>query len=133
MDEIDIENKKNKQKIKNNKRRDKNRNYVLEYLSGHPCVDCGETDPVVLEFDHVRDKDKKISDLINYSHNRLKEEILKCEVRCSNCHKRKTSKEQNWYKERYEKNNEKIDSGNTEQGSGNRNLFTITISVESDL
>jgi len=133
MDEIDIENKKNKQKIKNNKRRDKNRNYVLEYLSGHPCVDCGETDPVVLEFDHVRDKDKKISDLINYSHNRLKEEILKCEVRCSNCHKRKTSKEQNWYKERYEKNNEKIDSGNTEQGSGNRNLFTITISIESDL
>lgn len=133
MDDIDIENKKNRQKIKNDKRRNRNRNYVLEYLSEHPCVDCGETDPVVLEFDHIRDKDKKISDLINYSHNRLKEEILKCEVRCSNCHKRKTSKEQNWYKERYEKNNEKVDSGNTEQGQGNRNLFTITISVESNV
>lgn len=133
MDEIDIENKKNRQKIKNDKRRNKNRNYVLEYLSEHPCVDCGETDPVVLEFDHIRDKDKKISDLINYSHNRLKEEILKCEVRCSNCHKRKTSKEQNWYKERHEKNNEKVDSGNTEQRQGNRNLFTITISIESNI
>lgn len=98
MDDQDLEIKKNKQRVKNNKRRNKNRAYVLEYLSTHFCVDCGETDPIVLEFDHVRDKDKKISDLINYSHNRLKEEILKCEVRCSNCHKIRTATQQGWYK-----------------------------------
>ena len=66
--------------------------YILGYFESHPCVDCGESDMVVLEFDHVRgNKYGEISRLRkNNSIERLKEEIAKCEVRCANCHRRKT-------------------------------------------
>ncbi len=72
----------------------------LEYLSTHPCVDCGEADPVVLEFDHVRGvKLANIAQLIirKVSWNSILAEIKKCDVVCANCHKRRTAKAQNWY------------------------------------
>jgi hypothetical protein len=73
--------------------RDLNRTRVLRYLLEHPCVDCGETDPVVLEFDHLRDKVKALSVLAATAHSwqRILAEIEKCEVRCANCHRRKTA------------------------------------------
>jgi len=84
----------------NEMRRIRNRKYVYEYLLVHPCVDCGETDPVVLTFDHICDKKMNVSKMIRQgrSFEKLKEEIEKCEVRCANCHARKTAKEQGWYK-----------------------------------
>ena len=65
---------------------------LTEYLSGHPCVDCGETDIVVLEFDHVGEKLANISTLANGGRSwaRILSEIEKCEVRCANCHRLKT-------------------------------------------
>ena len=65
--------------------------YILEYFKSHPCVDCGESDPLVLEFDHVRDKTDCVSSLIQRTSNidSIKEEIDKCEVRCANCHNRR--------------------------------------------
>jgi hypothetical protein len=68
-----------------------NKRRLLAYFLEHPCVDCGETDPVVLEFDHLRDKVANINRLTNgYEWRRIAEEILKCEVVCANCHRRRT-------------------------------------------
>lgn len=75
--------------------------YAWDYLSTHPCIDCGETDPVVLEFDHVRgDKVDAISMMIGrgFPLERIKQEIEKCEVRCSNCHRRKTARDRGWFR-----------------------------------
>jgi hypothetical protein len=70
-----------------------NRARINAYLTAHPCVDCGETDVVVLDFDHVRGE--KVADVstmvgLGVSWRKIEEEIAKCEVRCSNDHRRVT-------------------------------------------
>jgi hypothetical protein len=74
----------------------RHKRFVYEYLLTHPCVDCGEKDPVVLQFDHVRGV--KLSTITNIrgSFERLKAEMEKCEVRCANCHLRRHTKENGW-------------------------------------
>lgn len=82
---IDRWNKKNKAAI---------RAYICEYLELHPCVDCGERDPIVLEFDHRPEEEKtfNIGDAIGrkLSVKSVADEISKCDVRCANCHRRVT-------------------------------------------
>jgi len=68
--------------------------FVWEWKRTHPCVDCGEADPVVLDFDH-RDRKTKFKTLNIMSHRgasieTIKTEIAKCDIRCANCHRRKT-------------------------------------------
>lgn len=93
-------NKLGKYTIRDRKKRKRNQDFILEYLKTHYCVDCGEDDPVVLEFDHLRDKEENISDLINQrkSLKRIKAEIAKCEVVCANCHRVRTAKNFGSYK-----------------------------------
>lgn len=63
----------------------------MTYFHNHPCVDCGETDPIVLEFDHLQDKKFAISAGIrNRNWADVLDEIAKCEVVCANCHRRRT-------------------------------------------
>lgn len=73
---------------------------LLEYLSTHPCADCGEDDVVVLEFDHLRDKAASVGALVSggYRWSRIMEEIKKCEVVCANCHRRRTFTRANSYR-----------------------------------
>lgn len=71
----------------------RNRQLMVEYLRDKPCVDCGLVDFVVMEFDHV--KGTKSDDVSRMLQNgtrwqRILEEIAKCDIRCSNCHRRKT-------------------------------------------
>jgi hypothetical protein len=81
--------------------RDRNRMLVHEYLLEHRCVDCGERDVRVLEFDHVRGKKLgNISELAGgaVAWRRIEEELAKCEVRCANCHRRRTGKVLGWFR-----------------------------------
>ncbi len=67
--------------------------YLIEFFALHPCVDCGERDPVVLEFDHLQDKSFNIGSAIrDRNWQSILDEIAKCEVVCSNCHRRRTAR-----------------------------------------
>jgi hypothetical protein len=72
----------------------KGRAWLLEYLLANPCVDCGEADPIVLEFDHRPGSGKRFDvgafATGNYSFQSLLDEVAKCDVRCANCHRRIT-------------------------------------------
>lgn len=68
------------------------RQKVNDFLKTHPCVDCGESDYRVLEFDHIIGKKEfNISDGPNKfrAWKRIASEIEKCEIRCANCHRLK--------------------------------------------
>lgn len=73
---------------------------LFEYLTEHPCVDCGESDVVVLDFDHQSDKHLPLSTMFKhrYSVKKVLAEIEKCEVRCANCHRKRTAKEKGYWK-----------------------------------
>ena len=77
------------------------RQTIWKYLEEHPCVDCGESDPRVLEFDHRDDSEKSfnVADALRKvcSVARLMAEIAKCDVRCANCHRRRTYESQGWH------------------------------------
>ena len=85
--------------------KDRSYEYLGPYLLSHPCIDCGEKDILVLEFDHRdrRMKDSEISHIIQNGATleKLKKEVEKCDVRCSSCHRRKTELENNSWKLKY--------------------------------
>ena len=78
----------------NKRSRDRNYKHIVAYLSEYPCSRCGETDIEVLEFDHLdpSEKEYNVSQLatLGYSLEKLQTEMDKCQVLCSNCHRKKT-------------------------------------------
>jgi hypothetical protein len=66
--------------------------FLIEFLADHPCVDCSESDPIVLEFDHRGDKLFNISNgLRDRNWQTVLAEMEKCDVVCANCHRRRTA------------------------------------------
>lgn len=63
--------------------------HIIGVLRTAGCVDCGERDPVVLEFDHFGTKTATVARLLaaQASLERIQREIAQCEVRCCNCHR----------------------------------------------
>jgi hypothetical protein len=88
------------------KARDVIRQFLFDYFANNACVDCGENNPMVLQFDH-RVPSLKIFMISNavrlgYSLARIKKEINSCDVRCANCHQLKTKYKLPWYKKAYD-------------------------------
>ena len=66
---------------------------LVQFLRSHPCADCGETDPVVLEFDHLADKSFDMSRGVrDRNWDAVLREMAKCDVVCANCHRRRTAR-----------------------------------------
>lgn len=75
---------------------------ILKYLSNKSCADCGEDNPIVLEFDHLSDKEFDIGSKIgHYSYDKILKEINKCDVVCANCHRIRTATRSNSYRYLY--------------------------------
>ena len=77
-------------------RRRRNLQFVLEHLRTASCIDCGDTDLVVLDFDHVAGKRGSVMVLALDEHSiaSLEREIAACEIRCANCHRGRTVRQQ---------------------------------------
>jgi len=67
--------------------------YIQKIKTANPCLDCKISYPYyVMDFDHVRGrKHKNVMELIpTLSKKLIDEEIAKCEIVCSNCHRIRT-------------------------------------------
>lgn len=76
---------------------------LIEHLLANPCVDCGETDLRVLDFDH-EDPAGKVADVarlasMNIAWARIAAEIAMCSVRCANCHRRRTAEQLGYWRQ----------------------------------
>lgn len=85
---------------KYNKKHRKNRREIIREAKNKPCTDCGIKYPYyVMDFDHREDKKFSISSAPHkYTIQEILDEIKKCEVVCSNCHRQRTHKENKYRK-----------------------------------
>ena len=81
-------------------RKGKLRKYIEDNMDLR-CVKCGYDKLPALDFDHLdpATKEYNVSQLISSgcSLERLMNEIAKCRILCSNCHRLSTAKLQGWY------------------------------------
>ena len=76
---------------KSSKQKEKLRKHIQKYKENYPCEDCHEYYPYyVMDFDHLRDKKINVSEACSFK--QFNEELEKCELVCSNCHRIRTHK-----------------------------------------
>lgn len=87
---------------RNHKYRNVIRQFILDKLKVSKCIDCGNNDIRVLEFDHLPEfkKEYNISDMLrsSLSIDSIELEMNKCEIVCANCHRIRSIIRQNNYK-----------------------------------
>lgn len=80
---------------RNKLKRARIREYLHEYKANRPCMDCHLSYPhYAMDFDH-RPEETKLCDpnrlASGLSWKKTKEEVAKCDVVCSNCHRFRTA------------------------------------------
>ncbi len=73
----------------------RNKEYVNNIKEKNPCKDCNSWYPhYVMDFDHLSDKIDAIANMMKnaISLEKIKKEIAKCDLLCSNCHRTRTWK-----------------------------------------
>lgn len=86
---------KEKTRQREKKRRLKISTYIKEHKESHPCADCLQYYPYyIMDFDHLPEHIKEFN-IGEYKDsttniNKVMEEIEKCDLVCSNCHRRRT-------------------------------------------
>jgi hypothetical protein len=77
-------------KDKQLKLRERNRDYIASIKSSSCCKICQEPDSCCLDFHHLTDKKYNVAEMpaLGLSLELIQEEIDKCVVLCSNCHKK---------------------------------------------
>lgn len=69
---------------------------AIEYLGGQ-CADCGvKYHPSVYDFHHLRNKDGNWRQIQSWSFKRIKKELDKCVLLCSNCHRLRHANVEIW-------------------------------------
>jgi len=71
------------------------RKWFLEFRSKLKCTKCGENHPATLDFHHKKGiKENNITYMVYYGYSieRIKKEMEKCVVLCSNCHRKEHHK-----------------------------------------
>jgi hypothetical protein len=89
-----------KNAVANNKVRGAaNRAWLINYLRTQECVDCGNKDIEVLQFDHRNreEKTKMVYRFLASSLERMIEEVNKCDIRCANCHMKRSRRQMGWW------------------------------------
>lgn len=81
--------------LRSRRLRVENRKKLVSVLKKSECVDCKTKDIEVLTFDHINPEDKSytVTLMLGHSWSAIEKEIAKCEIRCANCHLKRTRRQ----------------------------------------